>query len=214
MRRTAVFNRGATVQRFRWRGFFLAVAALSTWSFVPASSTASAATSPSTLCSGFEACAQGAFTTHGYQNAIDESFWRMFAGNNCTNYVAFVESSTYEVPTPTYDLGNGGQWAYAAAQHGAVVNHVPSVGAVAVWDGDTPGMPAEGHVAIVEAVGPRDSYVVISQQHMIGPDGYDWVRIMRTTSAYQWEAWPDDFIHFPSPRIAALKVGRAHLRRG
>jgi surface antigen len=205
---------GATVRNLGWLSFSIAVATLLTLALAPlASTTASAAEASSTLCSGYQACALGAFTTHGYQNASTSSYWDMYAGNNCTNYVAYVESSTYQVPTPTYNLGNGGQWASAAASHGVVVNDTPSVGAVAEWTGGASGMPALGHVAIVEAVGPSDSYVVISQQHMIGPDGYDWVRIMRNDAANQWEDWPSNFIHFTSPTatFADAAVGTSNV---
>ena len=55
----------------------------------------------------------------------------MYPGDNCTNYVAFVESTVYGVSTPTYDLGNGYTWASAAANNGVLVNHTPTVGSVA-----------------------------------------------------------------------------------
>jgi surface antigen len=116
----------------------------------------------------------------------------MYAGDNCTNYVAFTES-TFGVLTPSYSLGNAYEWAAAASAHGVLVNHTPTVGAVAVWYGD---MDYSGHVAIVEAVGPNVSYVVISQQHMITADGYDWVRIYPDVSKNQWQDWPNAFIHF------------------
>ena len=162
-------------------------------------SPASAAGASSTLCSGYALCSQGSFTTHGYQNNSGNSYWTMYPGDNCTNYVAFVESTVYDVPTPTFDLGDGGLWAAAAAQNGVLVNHTPTVGSVAVWTGASSGIPAEGHVAVVEAVGPLNSYIVISQQHMLDdPNGYDWTVIYPTASQNQWETWPDDFIHFSS----------------
>lgn len=198
---------GAMKRRLRWWDLSVAVAALLTLALLPiTTSTASAVGTPSTLCSGYQGCAQGNFTTHGYQNASGESYWTMYAGNNCTNYVAYVESKAFEVPSPTYSLGNAGQWAAAAAQHNVVVNHTPSVGAVAEWAGGSPGIPAPGHVAVVEEVGPSDSYIVISQQHMIGADGYDWVRIMRSNSGNQWEEWPTNFIHFPIPATAPIEM--------
>ena len=202
----------STVRRFRWSNLALALAALVVLALAPLS-TASAASAPSTLCSGYQGCTIGNFTTHGYQNVSDRSYWTMYAGDNCTNYVAYVESTTYRVTAPNYDLGNGGQWASAASAHGVVVNDVPSVGAVAVWTGYSPGMSSSGHVAVVEAVGPRDSYVVVSQQHMIDADGYDWVRIMRSSAANEWENWPSGFIHFPSPVATTLEDARSHLQR-
>lgn len=160
-------------------------------------SPASAASTSSTLCSGYALCSQGSFSTHGYQASSGNSYWTMYPGDNCTNYVAFVESTVYGVATPTFDLGDGGLWAGAAAQNGVLVNHTPTVGSVAVWTGASSGIPAEGHVAVVEAVGPLDSYIVISQQHMLDePDGYDWTVIYPTPSQNQWETWPNDFIHF------------------
>jgi surface antigen len=126
----------------------------------------------------------------------------MYAGDNCTNYVAYAES-TFGVETPSYSLGNADEWAAAAAAHGVLVNHTPTVGAVAVWSGD---MGGSGHVGIVEAVGPSVSYVVISQQHMIVADGYDWVRIYPGGSKNQWQAWPSAFIHFPLGPTGQAKV--------
>lgn len=160
-------------------------------------SPAAADSAPSTLCSGFAACSQGTFTTHGYQNHFSTSYWTMYPGDNCTNYVAYVESTVYGVPTPSFDLGDGGLWAAAAAQNGVPVSHVPTVGSVAVWDGGSSGIPGEGHVAVVEAVGPQDSYIVISQQHMADdPDGFDWTVIYPSAAKNQWEDWPSDFIQF------------------
>jgi surface antigen len=147
------------------------------------------------VCSGYAACSTNGFTTHGYENASGTSYWTMDAGNECTNYVAYVESTVYGVPTPSYNLGNGGSWAVNAAANGVLVNNVPSVGAVAEWNGGEPGLPPPGHVAVVEAVGPDDSYIVISQQHISDdPGGYDWMQI--NAGSESWEPWPDHFIHF------------------
>jgi surface antigen len=168
-----------------------------------AAAPASGAGASSMLCSGYAGCSLGAYTTHGYQNHVDTSYWTMYPGDNCTNYVAYVESTAFGVATPTYDLGDGDAWASAAAAHGVLVNHTPTVGAVASWGSGSSGIGGEGHVAIVEAVGPNDSYIVISQQHMLdATDGYDWTILRPTLSGGQWEQWPDSFIHFapvPSP---------------
>jgi surface antigen len=128
----------------------------------------------------------------------------MYAGDNCTNYVAYAESSL-GVPAPSYSLGNADQWVAAAAAHGVLVNHTPTVGAVAVWNGE---MGYSGHVAVVETIGPDVSYIVISQQHMLVADGYDWVRIYLDTSKNQWQDWPIAFIHFPSAPVA---LSRDHV---
>jgi surface antigen len=159
----------------------------------------SAARGPSVIvCGGYAACDASGDTSHGYAAHAGVSYWRMFAGNECTNYAAYVESAVLGAVTPGYLLGNAGQWAATAAAHGVVVNNVPSAGAVAQWDGGAPGMGSSGHVAVVEKVGPGNRYIVISQQH-IGSDsnGYDWTRINAGFPATAWQEWPDHFIHFP-----------------
>ena len=171
---------------------------------------ASAAATSSTLCSGYTACSQATFTTHGYQNHSGSSYWTMYPGDNCTNYVAFVESTVYQVPTPTYNLGDGGLWATAAAQNGVLVNNTPAVGSVAVWSEGSSGMGSEGHVAVVEAVGPNNSFIVISQQHMLDDvNGYDWTVINANAAQNQWEQWPDSFIHFSTGPTALASLALA-----
>ena len=182
----------------RWAAA-VAVCALATTGTLAPGSSASGAVSSSVLCSGYTACSQGQFSTHGYPSHAWTSYWQMYGGDNCTNYVAYAES-TFGVPKPSYSLGNADEWVAAAAAHGVLVNHTPTVGAVAVWNGD---MGGSGHVAIVEAVGPNASYVDISQQHMIVADGFDWVRIHRDASMNQWQDWPSAFIHFPLGPVAA-----------
>jgi len=186
----------------RWAVALVACALATTWGVAPGNS-ASGATASSILCSGYTACSQGPFSTHGYPSHAWASFWSMYAGDNCTNYVAYAESSL-GVPTPQYSLGNADQWVAAASAHGVLVNHTPTVGAVAVWYGE---MGWSGHVAVVEAVGANVSSVVISQQHMIITDGYDWVRIYQDPSKNQWQVWPNAFIHFP---LASVVQPRAH----
>jgi surface antigen len=172
---------------------------------------ASAAGAGPNLCEGYAACGTAPFTDHGYPQHEGTPYWEMYAGDNCTNYVAYVESTAFGVPAPTYDLGNADEWASTAAQNGALVDRTPAVGAVAVWPEDSAGVPGTGHVAVVEAVGPGGSYIDVSQQHMIATDGYDWVRIYLHGGPNQWEQWPAAFIHFkgvdaalPARRLARL----------
>lgn len=173
--------------------------------FMGISAAPSAAQLPSSIvCQGYAGCAARGYTGHGYGQHSSTSYWRMDAGDECTNYVAFVESTVYRAPTPSYLLGNGGQWAASASAHGVVVNSTPAVGAVAEWDGGTFGMGPLGHVAVVEKVGPHDSYIVISQQNISSDvDGYDWTRINSGYPPDQWQEWPSSFIHFPIARRAA-----------
>jgi len=115
---------------------------------------ASAAAAPaSELCDGYAACSVHGYSTHGYQVHAGTSYWEMEAGDECTNYVAFVESSAYRVPEPGYGLGNAGSWGANARAHGVEVNQTPSVGSVAEWYGDSYGIGPDGHVAVVEQVG-------------------------------------------------------------
>ena len=155
------------------------------------------------VCGGYSGCSASGHTTHGYEAHAGASYWGMEGGNECTNYAAYVESAVYGAPTPAYNLGDADAWAVNAAAHGVTVNDVPSVGAVAEWNGGEPGLPLPGHVAVVEAVGPDDSYIVVSQQHMEVADGYDWELIRAGSQA--WESWPDQFIHF-HPYKAAVAV--------
>ncbi len=167
------------------------------------------AAASSVICAGWSACDAAGHPSYGYGAHEGSMFWRMYPGNNCTNYAAYAESAGFGVAEPSYLLGDAGQWAASAAAHGVPVNNVPAVGAVAEWDGGAPGMGGLGHVAVVEQVGPGGSYIVISQQ-AIGsdPDGYDWTRINAGAPAGQWEEWPDHFIHFAgrggqAPPVAA-----------
>ena len=161
---------------------------------------------PSTVvCSGWRHCDARGLNSYGYAARAWRSYWRMSPGDQCTNYAAYVESAVYHVREPRFLLGNGGQWAGTAAAHGVLVNHRPSVGAVAEWNGGTFGIGPVGHVGVVEAVGPHGSYIIVSQQHMGGVrDDYEWTLIKAHRPANQWQPWPSHFIHFPIPRRTAL----------
>ncbi|HEX3802985.1 MAG TPA: CHAP domain-containing protein [Solirubrobacteraceae bacterium] len=168
------------------------------------------------LCAGYAGCTATGFSTHDYEYAADESWWSMYAGDNCTNYAAYVESQAYGVPTPGIELGDADQWGVRAAEAGIPVDATPTVGAVAVWGADAPGMGGYGHVAVVEAVAPDGSYIDVSQSGMgTSDDGYDWEQIDRDGSS--WEPWPGSFIHFAGPAIpgtlpqAGLRIAGAGI---
>ena len=166
----------------------------------PARTTPARTGSPSAseLCSGYAACTSIGYSSHDYQDHSWTSYWSMDAGDECTNYAAYVESAVYKVATPSYLLGDAGSWADNARAHGVLVNHTPSVGAVAEWDAYSSGIGPAGHVGIVERVGPNDSYIDVSQQHIASDvDGYDWERIAAGNQS--WEPWPSNFIHFVVP---------------
>jgi len=159
------------------------------------------AASAGPLCEGNSACSVTPYTTHNYQNEMSTSYWGMTTGRECTNYAAFVESSVYGSPTPSYGLGNAANWATAAKNNGVTVNQTPTVGSVAQWYANDPNIGSDGHVAIVEQVGPNDSYIVISQDNWASDtDKYGWALILAGTPN-QGEPWPDNFIHFPTTRL-------------
>ncbi|MDA8318256.1 MAG: hypothetical protein M0030_00370, partial [Actinomycetota bacterium] len=101
---------------------------------VPAAGVRAAGVPSVVLCEGWVNCTKGGYPSYGYQVHAATAYWRMYPGNDCTNYTAYVESTVYGVAPPGYLLGNAGQWPASAAAHGVVVNNTPSVGAVAEWD--------------------------------------------------------------------------------
>jgi surface antigen len=155
------------------------------------------------ICNGWASCTNKGYNSYAYGAHQAGMYWRMYSGDNCTNYAAYVESTIYRAPTPGYLLGNGGQWASNAKANGVPVNHTPSVGAVAEWNGGDPGIPYPGHVGVVEEVGPRGSWIIVSQQNIWGDtNGYEWRFIRKGSNV--WQSWPDNFIHFKIPKRALV----------
>jgi surface antigen len=199
--------------------------------FATAATIATAAVSPTAsagpLCAGWGGtpvsgqpgpCSLAPYTTHGYQNVWAQSYWNMPAvqdtepnsgvGADCTNYVAYVEQTVYGVPNPALPI-NATDWAAGAQQDGFTVNQTPTVGSVAQWyaNDNAPVIGTDGHVAIVEAVGPNDSYIVISQDNWhTDTDYYGWAKILNAPDSPGAEPWPDNFIHFQA--AATLSYSR------
>lgn len=74
-------------------------------------------------------------------------------------------------------------------------------------------MSSDGHVAVVEAVGPNDSYIDVSQSGMgTADDGYNWERIYATGSS--WEPWPNAFVHFTVTKFPEAPVTEGLWRSG
>ena len=173
------------------------------------------------VCDGYAACTAAGFPSHDYGGHAESSYWLMSAGDECTNYAAFVEQTVYGVPAPRYILGDGGSWATTAAAHGVAVDHTPTVGAVAEWDDGTDGIGGPGHVGVVEAVGrdgDRVAWIDVSQQHIDSDaDGYDWERIYAHSSSSTWEPWPSHFVHFAgrptNQRLLGMYGGRLYRMR-
>jgi surface antigen len=150
-----------------------------------------------TLCSGdsYSVCTSMGFTDHGYGANNGTSYWGMLVGptgHNCTNYVAYVESTVNGAPTPGYNLGNADDWASNAASHGVTVNGTPGPGSVAQWNAAA-WNGYDGHVAYVEDIatsnGAVTSITISEDSYPSGP--FDW-RVITAGSAN----WPDNFIHF------------------
>ena len=109
------------------------------------------------------------------------SYWRMYAGHNCTNYVAY-RMSMKGVTTPPWGLPGGSAWAWraGAVKAGVTVDQVPAVGAVMQWNRNTYGGGSSGHVVYVERV--TTTGVVISEDSW---SGHASVRtILKTSPSY------------------------------
>ena len=161
--------------------------------------TPTAGASSSALCHGFTSCTGKGYSTHDYRTHWDTSFWRMTPGDNCTNYAAYVESTVYGAPTPSYLLGNAATWAGEASAHGVTVNSTPSVGAVAQWNSSSRFGLTLGHVAVVEAVTDTNHWIRVSQDDVTNTaatTGFDWDQISFTQPSTSWEPYPNNFIHF------------------
>jgi surface antigen len=139
------------------------------------------ASANTTICTGYQGCISSGHPDHGYGAASGNSYWGMYSGHNCTNYVAYMES-LYGVVNPS-GLGNAYNWGYRAQQLGITVDMNPAVGAVAWWNSGA-GRGSSGHVAYVEGYSPGN--VVISEDAWGG--NYNWENISPSS--------PSGYIHF------------------
>ena len=146
-----------------------------------------AAASVTILCKGYDGCKAQGMGHGGYKAASSSMYWRMYAGHNCTNYVAYrmVKSGLPNV-RPWTGSGNAMYWGVSMPR---ITDAVPSVGAVAWWEANVKGASgSSGHVAYVERVVSADE-IIVSQDSWGGD--FSWARIVRTGGA-----WPSGFIHF------------------
>lgn len=147
---------------------------------------APASATVSYLCSGYSSCASKGMSSSGYAAANDVMYWRMYAGHNCTNYVAYrmVESGLPNV-RPWDGSGNAMYW---GVQMSSITDSTPAVGAVAWWKAYVSPAGSVGHVAYVEKViSPTE--IIVSQDSWGGD--FSWARITKTD-----KGWPSGFIHF------------------
>ncbi len=144
----------------------------------------------SKLCVGYSSCANTGHSNSGYATARGSMYWRMYAGHNCTNYVAYrmVRAGMPNV-RPWSGSGNATNWGSAMRN---VTDATPRVGAVAWWRAYARPAGSAGHVAYVERV--ISSNEIIVSQDSWGGD-FSWARITRS-SGY----WPSGFVHFRDVR--------------
>ena len=148
------------------------------------------------LCTGYAACAGAGYPDGGYQAQQGTSYWAMYTGTNCTNYVAHRLVTTNGMPNrrPAPGVGNARDWGSTMA---SITDGTPAVGSVAWW-----GRPSGGnHVAYVERV-VSSTEVWVSESNWSG--AFDWRRITKSGSG-----WPDGFIHFADRGPATLTPSTA-----
>ncbi len=138
------------------------------------------------LCSGYANCLRAGYDHHGYEQNQRTSYWNMYGGTNCTNYVAYRLVTTNGMPNrrPASGVGNARDWGTTMA---SITDATPAVGSVAWW-GRT-----GNHVAYVERVA-SPTEIIVSESNW-GRD-FDHRRITKSGSG-----WPDGFIHFADPDV-------------
>lgn len=138
------------------------------------------------LCSGYQGCEAAGYGNAGYRQVSSTMYWRMYAGHNCTNYVAYrlIQSGMPNV-RPWEGSGNASNWGVAMA---SITDQVPTVGSIAWYKPHVTPAGSAGHVAYVEQV-ISDTEIIVSEDYW-GGDFY-WRRITKTGGG-----WPSGFIHF------------------
>lgn len=143
------------------------------------------------LCTGYSGCHGDGYSHFGYRAANRHMWWQMFAGHNCTNYVAYrLVRSGMSATRPWSGSGNADNWGRAKR---GITDGKPMVGAVAWWRRNVPGAGSSGHVAYVEQV-LSPTRIVISEDSWSGT--FHWRRINKSGSG-----WPTGFIHFKDRKV-------------
>jgi surface antigen len=133
------------------------------------------------LCTTYSGCSDKGYSHAGYASAKGTSYWGMYTGTNCTNYVAYrlITTNGLSNKRPAPGVGNARDWGTAMA---SVTDTTPAVGAVAWW-GKT-----GNHVAYIEKV-VSSTEIWVSESNWSG--SFDWRKITKSGSG-----WPDGIIHF------------------
>ena len=144
------------------------------------------------LCTGYAGCQTAGYGNAGYRQASSTSYWRMYTGHNCTNYVAYrlVQSGMPNV-RPWEGDGNASNWGVAMA---SITDQTPTVGSVAWYKPHVTPAGGAGHVAYVEKV-ISDTEIIVSEDYW-GGDFY-WRHVTKSGGG-----WPSGFIHF-NDRVVA-----------
>jgi len=162
----------------------LVTGSLLTLGLLAAVPSGSAVAGSTTLCSGWSSCTAAGYSDAGYGAVNKSSFWRMYGGHNCTNYVAYrMINAGMSTQRPFSGTGNAWNW---GVQMASQTDRTPTVGAVAWWDKNVAGAGSAGHVAYVEQV-VSATEIVVSEDSWSGD--FHWRRITAGSG------WPSGFIH-------------------
>lgn len=136
------------------------------------------------LCKGFTACANAGYSSFGYgPSNYKKMWWRMYAGHNCTNYVAYrMIKAGMPAERPWSGSGDARNWGVVFKSK---VNQTPMIGSVAWW--------SSNHVAYVQRIIDADT-IIISEDHYRGD--FDWRKITRAGGG-----WPTGFIHLADEAV-------------
>jgi len=159
-----------------------------------AGQTDAGATETVTICQGFDACQTRGYAHQGYQTAKSRMYWNMYAGINCTNYVAYRMIRNGGSATRPAQLRAGrGNAEYWGPSFG--YNQTPMVGSIAWWKANVRGAGSAGHVAYVEQV-ISPTVIVISESNY-GSE-FSWRRISKSSGP-----WPSGFVHYKDVALTA-----------
>lgn len=117
--------------------------------------------------------------------------WR-YDVRNCTSYVAWKINQIFGVSIPSW--GNANNWDTAAKKAGYIVDKLPAVGSVAVWEG------FYGHVAYVHAVNP-DGSVNVEQYNKGGTGVFSRQSRVRANNYIHIGTLPPPFVPATAPMM-------------
>ena len=153
-----------------------------------------AAASSSYLCTGYVGCHEDGYSHFGYRKAGKKMWWRMYAGHNCTNYVAYrLVKGGMSPERPWSGTGMAYYWGRANRR---ITDGQPMVGAVAWWKKNAGGVGSSGHVAYVERV-ISGRKIVVSEDSWSGD--FHWRTVTKGSGS-----WPTGFVHFDDRSVEAL----------